>query len=380
MRNAEQFSLLLRDIYDAALYPARWADIVTASRDYIGAFAASIVVNDEARYDAGGGAGYGALEKAYRKYVFLPSMLRVSRRVLREADAISIASTLSRAELSEVPLFVDWCQPQGVRDVLTYGFTKAHNNSIFLRIGGGAAFALHKDDGPSSDAAMRRMQLVMPHMRRAILIGNTINLRDAEAATFIHLLDGLRAGIFLIDADQRMVHANASGRELLEEGEIVRIADGKLVANELNGAKMLEIGIARAAKGGPTSIGGPLAMALKACTRRAYAAHLLPLTAGARRSSAEHYESVAALIVHRAELELPPPHQSFVRRYNLTPAEARVALAIAEVGGIPEVAKALGVGANTVRTHLQRIFSKTDIRRQADLVRLVAGLGSPLLR
>jgi DNA-binding CsgD family transcriptional regulator len=380
MRNAEQFSLLLRDIYDAALCPSRWAEIVTASQDYIGAFAASIVVNYENRYHSGGGTGYGALEQAYRKYSALPGMRRISRRTLREADAISSASALSKAELSEVPLFAEWCEPQGVRDILTYGFTKAHGGSVFLRIGGGAVFALHKDQGPSSDAAMQRMQLLMPHMRRAVQISNAINLRDAEAATFIHLLDGLRAGIFLIDAEQRMVHANASGRELLSEGEIIRIADGKLVANERNGGKMLEIGVARAAKGGPASIGGPLAMSLKANGRGGCVAHLLPLTSGARRSSAERYEAVAVLIVHRAELVLPPPYQSFVQRYNLTPAEARVSLAIAQIGGIPDVANALGIGANTVRTHLQRVFSKTDIRRQADLVRLIAGLASPLLR
>jgi DNA-binding CsgD family transcriptional regulator/PAS domain-containing protein len=380
MRNAEQFSLLLRDIYDAALYPARWADIVTASQDYIGAFAASIVVNDDARYHSGGGGDYGALEQAYRKVVPLPSMLRISRRIVREAEAISIVDALSRAELDETPLFTDWCQPQGVQDVLTYGFIKAPSGSVFLRIGGGAGFAIHRDQGPSSDAAMQRMRLLMPHMRRAILIGNAINLRDAEAATFIHLLDGLRAGIFLIDAEQRMVHANASGRELLSEGETIRIADGKLVANERNGGKTLEIGVARAAKGGPASIGGPVAMSLKATGRTGHVAYLLPLTAGARQSSAERYEAVAVLIVHRTELELPPPYQSFVQRYKLTPAEARVSLAITQIGGIPDVAKALGIGPNTVRTHLQRVFSKTDIRRQADLVRLVAGLASPLLR
>jgi DNA-binding CsgD family transcriptional regulator len=30
--------------------------------------------------------------------------------------------------------------------------------------------------------------------------------------------------------------------------------------------------------------------------------------------------------------------------------------------------------------HLRRLFEKTDIRRQADLVKLVAGFSSPLAR
>ena len=53
-------------------------------------------------------------------------------------------------------------------------------------------------------------------------------------------------------------------------------------------------------------------------------------------------------------------------------------LAIVEVGGVPEVAEALGVGEATVKTHLHRLFAKTETRRQADLVKLVAGFANPL--
>lgn len=64
--------------------------------------------------------------------------------------------------------------------------------------------------------------------------------------------------------------------------------------------------------------------------------------------------------------------------FKLTPAELRVLMAIVEIGGVPEVAPVLGISEPTVRTHLQRIFAKTDISRQADLVKLVAGYMSPL--
>jgi DNA-binding CsgD family transcriptional regulator len=42
------------------------------------------------------------------------------------------------------------------------------------------------------------------------------------------------------------------------------------------------------------------------------------------------------------------------------------------------VAENLGVSEATVKTHLSRIFSKTDSRRQADIVKLVAAFRSPL--
>ena len=66
------------------------------------------------------------------------------------------------------------------------------------------------------------------------------------------------------------------------------------------------------------------------------------------------------------------------KMFKLTPTELRVLLAIVEVGGIPEVAAALGVADTTVRTHVGRLFEKTGATRQADLVKLVAGYAAPL--
>jgi DNA-binding CsgD family transcriptional regulator len=57
----------------------------------------------------------------------------------------------------------------------------------------------------------------------------------------------------------------------------------------------------------------------------------------------------------------------------------RVLLAIVEVGGVPEVAPALGVAESTVKTHLGRLFLKTGAGRQADLVKIVAGYATPLI-
>jgi DNA-binding CsgD family transcriptional regulator len=63
----------------------------------------------------------------------------------------------------------------------------------------------------------------------------------------------------------------------------------------------------------------------------------------------------------------------------LTPTELRVLLAIVEVGGVPEVAVALGLAETTVKTHLGRVFVKTGAGRQADLVKIVAGFATPLI-
>jgi DNA-binding CsgD family transcriptional regulator len=86
------------------------------------------------------------------------------------------------------------------------------------------------------------------------------------------------------------------------------------------------------------------------------------------------------VFVRKAALELPHPLEAIVATFKLTPAEMRVLMLIIEVGGISEIAPVLGISEATVKTHLQRIFAKTETGRQADLVKLVAGYMSPLGR
>lgn len=46
--------------------------------------------------------------------------------------------------------------------------------------------------------------------------------------------------------------------------------------------------------------------------------------------------------------------------------------AIAEISGVANMAAALGISQATVKTHLQRLFAKTGVRRQSDLIKLLA--------
>lgn len=54
-----------------------------------------------------------------------------------------------------------------------------------------------------------------------------------------------------------------------------------------------------------------------------------------------------------------------------TPRETRVALLVADVHTVKEIAATLGVTEFSVGAHLRNIFSKVGIARQAALVRLV---------
>src|SRR5262249_23267425 len=153
-------------------------------------------------------------------------------------------------------------------------------------------------------------------------------------------------------------------------------ANGRLIACEANAARALEEIFAKA---GVTASAGGIAVPLSTPEGRHYVAHVLLLASGPRRRAGAGYAAVAALFVHEVAIAAGFPPEAMARLYNVTPSEFRVLLAIVEIGGVPEVAEALGIGEATVKTHLHRVFSKTGAARQADLVKLVAGFSSPLL-
>ncbi len=69
-----------------------------------------------------------------------------------------------------------------------------------------------------------------------------------------------------------------------------------------------------------------------------------------------------------------------VALFGLTAAEARVAAALAGGMSAAEIADAHGVGLPTIRTQTRLVYDKLDVRRQAELVRLLTLLGSGLGR
>lgn len=57
--------------------------------------------------------------------------------------------------------------------------------------------------------------------------------------------------------------------------------------------------------------------------------------------------------------------------FNFTPAETALSLQLANGLSLEEAAEELGIMRNTARAHLRAIFSKTGVRRQAELVRVM---------
>lgn len=69
-----------------------------------------------------------------------------------------------------------------------------------------------------------------------------------------------------------------------------------------------------------------------------------------------------------------PPPALLCAWLGFTRAEAEVALRAARGEGLRAIAETLGITHSTARSHLQRVFQKTGVRRQAELAWLIAHL------
>jgi DNA-binding CsgD family transcriptional regulator len=237
----------------------------------------------------------------------------------------------------------------------------------------------YSNDCLVDDKMRRRFEVVLPHVRRALLISKVIDLPKIEAAAFADMLDGLSVGLFLVGASGGIVHANVSGHALVREGCCLLAHDGQLRAADPQANYSLQDIFAAAGRGDASLGVKGIAVPLKSYDGERYVAHVLPFTAGARRRAGTSYAAVAAVFVRKPELDLLSPFEAIAKDFALTPAERRVLLAIVDIGGVPEVAPVLGVSETTVKTHLQRLFAKTATSRQADLVKLVAGYCNALV-
>jgi DNA-binding CsgD family transcriptional regulator/PAS domain-containing protein len=377
MPDVEQIPSLIGDIYDAALDPSRWTSVLQKTRDVVGGSAAAVFSKDARSRNLNVYYHCGGIDPRYQElYVETYEKLDPSTtaHVLGEVgETIGTADFMALDDFHETRFYQEWGRPQGLVDFAAAVLDRTATGAILLGV------FRQQQHGLVDDDTRWRMRQIVPHIRRAMLIGKAIEFKTAKADAFAETLDGLSAGMFLVDQDGRIIHANASGYALLGEGAALYEAGGRMRPTDATAARALKEIVAAASTSDNASGIKGIAVPLTGRDGEPYAAHVLPLASGKRHRVQAHYSAVAAVFIRKAEIETPSPPEVIARHYQLTPTELRVLLAIVEIGGVRETSDALGIGESTVKTHLHRLFSKTRTSRQADLVKLVASFSSPLL-
>jgi len=198
-----------------------------------------------------------------------------------------------------------------------------------------------------------------------------------EAALYASVLNETTAAIILVDERLGIIFQNAAAQNLLRRGDPVR-REGSSLTVRSPAARLALLQAVRQAAVDEAAIGQRgLGVPLRSEAGTPFVLHVLPVAATRLRSGVAS-GAAAAIFVAQGDAGATTPADALAALFDLTPNEARVFAHVAAGMTPKEIGAALGVGANTVKSHLAQLFAKTGTRRQADIVRLAASLSLPL--
>ncbi|HVT30788.1 MAG TPA: LuxR C-terminal-related transcriptional regulator [Lacipirellulaceae bacterium] len=210
---------------------------------------------------------------------------------------------------------------------------------------------------------------LVPHLTRAVSMHGAFRRSQEELANVKALLDSLPLGMMVVDGDEVKV-ANRAARRLLDEGNAMRIHNGRLHGASQRADADLRDAVHHALSGTDQPVGVVLPLD-----------HAEPIRAVVRRLHAKSARmlgtpsDVVAVYVTDPRKPLETSHEILQRLFGLTAREAAVLQILAEGQDVNAAAARLGVGIATVRSHVKHIKERTGVSRQGELVRLV--LSSP---
>jgi DNA-binding CsgD family transcriptional regulator/PAS domain-containing protein len=362
---------LIGSIYDCALEPERWDETLVAIKDALDCHSAMLSLNDvrNNRLLIGKSVGVEWTASASEHLPEVHARLGeffAARPSLDEPFVL--LRELSNSYLDTSPYYRQSVRPTGIIDFMQYFLM--HTPERFAGFGVGR----HERRGPITEREIELGGLLLPHIRRAVTISNVLDARTIERARMAEALDALKCGVVLTNADGAILHANRAAEDMLRKGDPIQGGGGVLTTKEPGAAKELRSAI-RLAAHDEASIGKVgLAVCLTEPDAAPICAHVLPMAGGEFRARLQP-AAVAAVFVGAPETH--DGADTMASMFGLTRAETAVLRGLVSGLTLSETAESLGVALSTAKAHLESIFAKTGVARQADLILLAGRFASP---
>jgi len=214
-------------------------------------------------------------------------------------------------------------------------------------------------------------------------LGNIADLAHATVAELIdatfEALDLLNIGLILCSESGQLQFTNRTADEVLQSRDGLEVnAHGMLQATQEDASLLSQL-VDRVVRAGADEIPRTdIAVSLRRASRKR------PLTVLVRRADAvvpcggNSTRPGALLIVIDSALPVHTQESELRRLYGLTSTESRLAKLLMEGKDLDGCCDELGISRSTVRMHRRNLFSKTDVRRQTQLIALLfksIGLG-----
>jgi DNA-binding CsgD family transcriptional regulator/PAS domain-containing protein len=274
---------------------------------------------------------------------------------------LRVSDSLPQSLLRKDEWYNDWLLKGGVCDIL--GTTLYESPSRKMSVG---LYRAIGDAGPFPRAETQ-LQALMPSLRNAARLH--VGLIDAGYRSAIgrSSIDNLGAGAIFTDGDGRIIEANQAGEHILRARDGLMMRNGQISAlRGFEAAKLARlIADAAAAEGSIPSAGCMLVA--RDDGRPPYVVRVAPASGGLTGDDLP----MTMLMISTPD-ERCVSQGELAELYGLSPAESRLAIALAQGKRLTELAGEFGLQITTLRSQLSSILTKCGVERQPDLVRLIS--------
>lgn len=343
------------DLEEAIIDPARWPDLMDRAARASGSEGALLLRTDRTGLDA---LTTPSIAEASRRY-FDEGWYREDHRLrglptLRTRGIVVDQDFTTSEEMRRLPYYQDLLASRGLRWFAGVGF-EVKGRLWCLSLQRTVA------QGPYEPREQRRLATLSPLLRRAALL--TAVVEKARLAGLTQAFDLIARPALILDSEGRAIRWNTAFEALL--GPDVKFAAGRLAVADPDAARQLEA-LSRPFGRPPTA-----AVVVGRRMEPPLVIHVIPLVGPSRGT----FSGASTLLLASDPGSAPVPAAAILQAaYRLTPAEARLALALAGGTSLAEAASRFAITAATARSQLKAIFAKTGAARQSDLIRLVTGM------
>ena len=371
--NAELLSSIIGDIYDCAINPSGWSAALSRITLALDAAYSTIALstttdlhNRMAAHSPWDAEQLNILNDDYG----IKGVPGLDQLLVVDVDeAWSTMSVVPEHEVQQTKFYRNWAQPQGLRDACLVKFVHSAD-----RIGMLACVTRANRDivGPYEQ---QFISLISPHLRRAALIGDLLDQARVEAQIYQATLNRLAIAVVLTNASGHILYANAAAEQMFEQAGPILKVSGKLKTQATTSQHALNVALYGASQSDQVLGGSGIGIPLSSPDKPPAVAYVLPLSAGTARAAFK--PATAAVFVSTQISAAPPSEAVLAALFDLTPAEARVVLAAVGDHKRIDLTKQLQVSENTLKTHLSRIYKKTQTNTITELVKVIATTVGP---
>ncbi|MEX6725662.1 helix-turn-helix transcriptional regulator [Sphingosinicellaceae bacterium M-36] len=278
-------------------------------------------------------------------------------RIITDEDLVT------REEQERSGFYQEWLRHLGIHHMIGAVFPAAD--------GAIGVLGIHRPRGGGAYTGQERRQaaLLLPHLQRALRLGQRLAILSHSHATALQALDRLDTGVLVLDGTCRVLHASRMAERLLCENAELAVVHGRLALRPpaLHDRLVALVHAAMATARGRIAAPGA-ALAMQRPHRMPLAIEVAPM----RPAVGVFGEQRPAVLVFIRDPEAPVAVARLRELFSLTRTESVVAAALGRGASPEEIAADMGIGLATVRSHLKRILAKTGTHRQAEAAALLA--------